>query len=149
VRLYLVVVEGPWQEPMVLLTTEHPGRSRRSVWRLVESYFDRWRVEESIRFVKQSHQLEDIRLLRYDRLRAMVTLVLAAAYFAAVYLGKRAKLRLLAHHALRSAGRIYGVSEFRFYAVTDDIQQLLCGSQRGLGPPVLQPGTQFLLLPFG
>ena len=79
----------------------------------------------------------------------MVTPVLAAAYFAAVYLGKRAKLRPLARHVLRSARRIYGVNEFRFYAVADGIKQLLYGSNRGLGPPVLQPGAQFLLLPFG
>jgi hypothetical protein len=79
----------------------------------------------------------------------MVTLALTAAFLAAVYLGKRAKLRLLAQHVLRSARRIYGVSEFRFYAVADGIKQLLYGSNRGLGPPVLQPGAQFLLFPFG
>lgn len=146
--LYLVVVEGPWPEPILLLTTEKPGRSRRSVWRLVEGYFARWRVEESIRFVKQSYRLEDIRLLRYDRLRAMVTLVVAVAYFAAVYLGRRTRLRLLTQHILRSAKRIYGVPEFRFYAVADGIKQLLFSSQRGLGPPILRPGSQFLLLPF-
>jgi hypothetical protein len=48
----------------VLPTTEKPGRSRQAVWRFVESYFDRWRVEESIRLAKQSYQLEDIRFLR-------------------------------------------------------------------------------------
>jgi hypothetical protein len=46
VPLYLVVIEGPWPQPILLLTTEKPGRSRRSVWRLVEGYFARWRVEE-------------------------------------------------------------------------------------------------------
>lgn len=147
-RLYLVVLEGPWAQPLVLLTSERPGRSRRSVWRLVESYFTRWRVEEAIRFVKQSYRLEDIRLLRYERLRTMVTLVLAAAYFAAVFLGKRTKLRLLTQHVLRSAKRIYGVPEFRFYAIADGIKQLLFSSHRGLGPPTIQPASQFLLLPF-
>lgn len=149
IPLHLIVIEGPWQTPLVLLTTEHPGRSRRSHWRLVESYFARWRVEEAIRFVKQSYQLEDIRLLRYDRLRTMVTLVIGVAYFAAVFLGKRTKLRLLAQHVLRSAKRIYGVPEFRFYAVADGIKHLLFSSQRGLAPPLLRPGDQFLLLPFG
>lgn len=51
----------------MLLTTEK--RSHRSHWHIVESYLARWRVGESIRFVKQSYQLEDIRLLRYDRFR--------------------------------------------------------------------------------
>lgn len=78
----------------------------------------------------------------------MVTLVVAVAYFAAVYLGRRIRLRLLSQHILRSAKRIYGVPEFRFYAVADGIKQLLYSSQRGLGPPLLRPGDQFLLLPF-
>lgn len=146
--LYLLVIEGFGARPLILLTTERPGRSKRSVWRLVESYLTRWRVEEAIRFVKQSYQLEDIRLLRYERLRTMVTLVLAAAYFAAVYLGKKVKLRLLQEHILRAAKRIYGIPEFRFYAVADGIKQLLYSSQRGLGPPLLRPGSQFLFLPF-
>jgi hypothetical protein len=139
VPLYLVVVEGPWQKPLVLLTTENPGRSRRSHWRLVESYFARWRVEESIRFVKQSYQLEDIRLLRYDRLRAMVTLVLVAAYFAAVYLGKRTKLRLLHQHVLRCSKRIFGVPEFRFCTVTDGISS---SSTAPTGASVLRSSSQ-------
>lgn len=147
--LYLVVIEGPWQKPLLLLTTEKPGRSRCSLWRLVDSYLTRWRVEEAIRFVKQSYQLEDIRLLRYDRLRAMVTLVMAVAYFAAVYLGKHAKLRLLAQHILRSAQRIYGIPEFRFYAIADGIKQLLFSSPRGIGPPIARPDTQLELLALG
>jgi hypothetical protein len=149
VALTLVVVEGPWSKPLVLLTTLRPGRSRRSHWRLVETYLARWRVEEAIRFVKQSYQLEDIRLLRYERLRTMVTLVTAVAFFTAVVLGKRAKLRLLAEHLLRSAQRIYGVPEFRYYALADGIKQLLYSSQRRPSPLLLRPGDQLLLLPFG
>jgi hypothetical protein len=149
VALSLVVVEGPWATPLVLLTTLRPGRSRRSLWHLVEAYLARWRVEEAIRFVKQSYRLEDIRLLRYERLRTMITLVTAVAFFTAVVLGKRARLRLLAEHLLRSAQRIYGIPEFRYYALADGIKQLLYSSQRGPSPPILRPGDQFLLLPFG
>ena len=75
-RLMLVVVEGFGQRPLMLLTTLPVRRSYKSVWRVVESYLARWRVEETIRFIKQSYQLEDIRLLLYERLRTMVTLVM-------------------------------------------------------------------------
>jgi RHS repeat-associated protein len=44
---------------------------------------------------KQSYNLEDIRLLTYRQLCNMITLVLAASYFAAVYLGDRLKLAVL------------------------------------------------------
>ena len=46
---------------MMLLTSLRVTRSRKSLWRVVESYLSRWRVEETIRFIKQSYQLEDIR----------------------------------------------------------------------------------------
>lgn len=48
-------------------------------------------------------------------------LVLATAYFASVYLDKRAKLVILVQHIERAAKRIYGVPEFRFYAIADGI----------------------------
>ena len=98
-------------------------RSRKSLWRVVESYLTRWRVEETIRFVKQSYQLEDIRLLSYERLRSMATLVMAAAYFACVHLGETVKLTILLQHIYKAAKRIYGVPEFRFYAIADGIKK--------------------------
>ncbi|MCP4203598.1 MAG: transposase [bacterium] len=145
--LMLVVVEGFGQRPLMLLTTLPVRRSRKSVWRVVESYLARWRVEETIRFIKQSYQLEDIRLLLYERLRTMVTLVMAVAYFAAVHLGKQAKLAVFAQHLLRAAQRIYGVPEFRLYALADGIKQVLFSSRRGIGPPPPLPEPGILLLP--
>lgn len=146
-RLTLVVVEGFGQRPLMLLTTLTVRRSYKSVWRVVESYLARWRVEETIRFIKQSYQLEDIRLLRYERLRTMATLVMAVAYFAAVHLGKQAKLAVFAQHLLTAAQRIYGVPEFRLYALADGIRQVLYSSRRGIGPPPPSPDPGILLLP--
>ena len=79
--LYLVVVDGLGPKPLILLTNRKVTRSRKS----------RWRVEETIRFIKQSYQLEDIRLLKYERLRNLVILVLATAYFASVFALRRRK----------------------------------------------------------
>ena len=61
------------------------------------------RIGNEIRFIKQSYQLEDIRLLEYERLRNLVMLVLATAYFASVHLGKRAKLGILIQHVQQAA----------------------------------------------
>ncbi len=55
----------------------------------------RWRIEETIRFMKQSYQLEDVRLLRYTRLQNLMVLLTAVLYFTAVDLGIRIKLRVL------------------------------------------------------
>ena len=62
-------------------------------------------------------------------------LVRVAAYFASVYLDKRTKMVILASHIQRAAKRIYGVPEFRFYAIADGIKQLSIGRNTGVGPP--------------
>lgn len=149
-RLSLVVIDGFGKEPLMLLTTREIGRSRKRLWSVVESYLARWRVEETIRFIKQSYGLEDIRLLTYERLRTMAALVMAAAYFACVFLGRRAKLRILVHNIYRVARRIYGVPEFRFYAIADGIKELLF-ARPGLPRTPLEriPEAQISLLPQG
>ena len=132
---------GGWAgtEPAVLLTNRKVTGSRKSLWRVVESYLIRWRVEETIRFIKQSYGLEDIRLLKYEGLRDLVMVVQATAYFACVYLGKRAKLVILVQHIARAAKRIHRIPEFRFYAIADGIKQLMFGRNEGIGPPRADP----------
>jgi hypothetical protein len=103
--LYLVVVKGF-------------AGSRKDLWRMVESYLMGWRIEETIRFIKQSYELEDIRLLTYVRLQNMMALMMAVAYFTMAYLGLKTKLRVLMRHALKAAKRVFGLPEFRFYALS-------------------------------
>ncbi len=43
--------------------------------------------EGTIRYVKQAYELEDVRLLSFGRLKAMVSIALAVAYFAMAWLG--------------------------------------------------------------
>ena len=132
--LTLVVVDGLGRNPLMLLTNRKVTRSRKS----------QWRVEETIRFIKQSYRLEDIRVLKYERLRNLAMLVLVTAYFASVYLGKRAKLAILVRHIERAAKRICGVPEFRSYAIADGIKRLLFGRTTGIGPARSNPRTNLL-----
>lgn len=130
--LSMVVVRGFGQEPMMLLTNIKLTKSRKVLWSIIESYMSRWRIEETIRFMKQSYNLEDIRLLTYRRLQNMMALVLAVTYFTMVYLGIKMKLRVLAKHVLKAARRLFGVPDFRFYALADGIRELLFGRKKGL-----------------
>lgn len=98
----------------------------------MESYITRWRIEETIRFIKQSYNLEDIRLLTYKRLQNMKALVLAVSYFTMVYLGTKTKLRVMARHVLKTARRLFVIPDFRFYALADGILELLFDRQNGL-----------------
>lgn len=111
--LWLVVVKGFGRKPLLLLTTEPMRRNRKVLWWIVEAYITRWRVEETIRFIKQSYDIEDIRVLTYDRLKNMAVLVLAASYFAAIWLGTATRLNILAMHTMnaakRSAYRIFDI----------------------------------------
>lgn len=144
VPLYLVVVKGFGREPLMLLTNLPLKRNRASLWGVVSAYLTRWRIEETIRFAKQSYQVEDIRVLTYDRLRNMVTLVSAAMFFAAQVLGAKVKLRILAAHVLKASKRLFGIPDFRYYAIADGIKEILTRSPARLttyprpDPPHLQ-----------
>lgn len=124
-QLYMVVVKGFGEKPLMLLTTREVVKSRRSLWFVVEGYISRWLVEDAIRFIKQSYKLEDIRVLSYQRLKNMMALVLAAVYFSAAWLGESVKLAVLTAHAIKASKRFFGVTEFHYYALADGISALL------------------------
>ena len=82
-------------------------------------------VEETIRFIKQSYYLEDIRVLDYDRLKNLVALVATAAYFAAVWLGGGLLLTVLRRMVTIRSKRFFGVPAFHYYALADGIRTIL------------------------
>jgi hypothetical protein len=149
--LSLVVVRGLGEEPLMLLTNVELKKTRKSLWWAVQSYLTRWTIEETFRFIKQSYQLEDIRLLTYVRLQNMMAFVQAAAYFTMVYLNLRMKLRVLTGHVLHAARRVFGIPDFRFYALADGIKAYLFGQRRGLSGcfsgPDPESGQQWLFSP--
>jgi hypothetical protein len=123
-QLYLVAIRGFGEEPLMILTNVEIKKSRSSLLSIVLSYMKRWQIEETIRFAKQSYTLEDIRLLSYNRLRNMMVLVTAAMYFAAVWLGSRLRLKILLYHALKAAKRLFGIPNFRYYAIADGVKEI-------------------------
>jgi hypothetical protein len=135
--LRMVVVKGFGERPMLLLTTLAGTTSRKSLWQVVEGYLTRWRVEDAIRFVKQSYNLEDIRVLTYRRLKNMVALLLAVIYFNCVWLAGRLRCEILTTNITHAAKRIYGVAEFLHYAVADGLGRLFTrhGKWYGYKPP--------------
>jgi hypothetical protein len=132
VPLWVVVVKGFGQKPLMLLTTQTMRRNREVIWWVVSAYLTRWRVEDTIRFIKQSYNLEDIRVMTYQRLKNMAALVLASAYFVAAHIGYRPKLEILTLHALKAAKRIFGIPDFRYYAISDGIKAILSRTGQGI-----------------
>ena len=45
--------------------------SFKSQWRIVEGYLSRWRIEETIWFIKQEYGFENIRVHSYNAIRDM------------------------------------------------------------------------------
>ena len=134
IELHLVVVKWPGGEkPMMLLTTLNAVRTRKALWEVVQGYLTRWRVEDTIRFIKQSYRLEHMRLLDYQRLKNMASLVVAVAYFAAAWLGKKVKLETLAKHVAKVSRNMFEVPEFFYYAIADGLRWLFVrhGKWRG------------------
>ena len=135
--LFIVVVKGFGRDPMMLLTTEKMEKKRQCVWWIIQAYLTRWSIEETIRFVKQSYELEDIRVLTYERLRNMMGLVLAASFFATVYLGFRTKMQILVAHVMKASKRIFGIPDFRYYAIADGLRELLNRYNRAILKPLV------------
>lgn len=133
--LFLLVIRGFGQKPLMVLTTLPLSKNRSTLWWVVEAYLTRWRIEETLRFAKQTYQIEDVRVIGYQSLRNMMALVLVAMHFAMAYLGTRAKLAVLRHYALRAAKRLFGIPDFWYYAIADGIQEILARtSRRPFGP---------------
>lgn len=125
-RLYLVVVKGFGIKPMMLLTSCQVNRKKKEgIWRIVEYYLARWRCDESYRYIKQSYNLEDIRVRSYISIRNIVVLVLAVSYFAAVYLGQNIKLKMMVERIFLVSKRFFGIPSFFNYAIADGIFNLL------------------------
>jgi hypothetical protein len=119
--LNMVVVQGISNKPMMLLTTLPINPGEKDLWYIIQAYMKRWSIEETIRFIKQTYDLENIRVLRYTRLQNMVALLLAVFYFISVILDQTQKLNIMAGHILKSARRVFGIPDFKYYALGDGL----------------------------
>ena len=131
--LHMVVVKGFGQKPMMLLTTLAQNTSRDALWLVVEGYITRWRIEDTIRHVKQSYGLEDIRLFKYDKIKAMASVLLATIYFSMTWIGNTQKHEVIAQSIARMSFRIHGVPDFHFYAIADGTSDILKRGRRWRG----------------
>jgi hypothetical protein len=145
-RLWMLVVKGFGQEPLMILTTEELRASRRSLWWAVEAYLTRWRIEETLRFAKQAYALEDVRALRYQSLKNLMALALLAMYFTMAWLGAKEKLAVLCHHALAAGKRLFGIPDFRYYALADGLSEILSRRSKPVFPEESPPVSSVLQL---
>ena len=131
--LSLLVIHGFGAEPLMLLTTEPLRASFKCLWHWVQAYLKRWSVEETIRYVKHCYDLENVRVLNYQGLQNLMPLAPAVMFFAACILDHDQRLRVMAHYVEKAAKRLFGVPDFKYYALADGLSSLFT---RHPGPPV-------------
>ena len=73
-------------------------------------------------------------MLKYVRLRNMMALLLAVFYFLAVVLDTNQKLRIMTGHLLKQAKRVFGIPDFKYYALGDGISALFRRSPGKIEP---------------
>ena len=122
--LTMVVIKGFSDKPMMLLTSLKITSKEKDLWFIISSYLKRWSIEETIRFIKQTYDLENIRVLRYVRLKNMMALLLAVFYFVAIILDQSQKLSIMAGHVLKWAKRVFGIPDFKYYALGDGLSNI-------------------------
>lgn len=131
--LFLVVVKGFGQKPMMLLTHYSVNtKLKESIWRIVEIYLTRWKCDESFRYIKQCYNLEDIRVRRYTSIRNTIALILAVSYFAAVYLKDNLRLKVMVERIYLVSKRFFVVPTFFNYAIADGLYNLLFPDKAGI-----------------
>ncbi|MBK5273120.1 MAG: hypothetical protein JJE22_19135 [Bacteroidia bacterium] len=123
---YAVIVKGFGQHPMVLITNlKVNSKESKAIYNIIEVYLTRWKCDECYRYIKQSYNLEDVRVRSYTAIRNTVAMVHAIAYFTSVYMGLSLKMKVAVQKIFILSKRFFGVPTFFQYAMADGIFELL------------------------
>jgi hypothetical protein len=130
---YAVVIRGFGEHPMILLTNKKVNtKDPKAVYKIVEIYLTRWKCDECYRYIKQSYNLEDVRVRSYTAIRNVTVLVHAIAYFASIYIGINLKLKVMVQKIFILSKRFFGIPSFFNYAMADGIFELLKKTKTGI-----------------
>ena len=130
---YAVLIKGFGQHPMVLIANlEVNIKESKAIYYIVEVYLTRWKCDECYRYIKQSYNLEDVRVRSYTAIRNTVAMVHAIAYFTSVYMGLSLKLKVAVQKIFILSKRFFGVPSFFQYAMADGIFELLKKARTGI-----------------
>jgi hypothetical protein len=125
----LVLVKAASKGIMTLyLLTNLENITRESMVTVVESYLARWKIEEFIRFVKQSYKAEGFRVRDLGRIKNLHTILFLAVIVLSRVMDQKSKFSesrsILETHA-RRAFPIPQKMKFFFYMFADGLAHLL------------------------
>lgn len=128
----IVIKSGLFQEPMYLLTNV-PVESNQAAYRVYAKYLKRWGIETMYRLMKEKFNLEDMRVLKYKRMRNLFALMMASLYLVSkiVYTVGN-KTEFLQRQLIRKAKRLRKDGTFLYYSIIDGLKQTVARLQRKL-----------------
>ena len=139
--LTMVVVRGFGEKPLVLLTNV-----QASPLKIMQNYLARWKVEETIRFMKQTYDLENVRLLTYQRLQNLFALVMGAVAFGMSYLSLQLKLQAMFTKVIQAGKALFETPDFHYYVLAQGLRNVFQRHPKPLYKPIHPPNPHQLSL---
>ena len=110
-RVHTIILAKRPGRAVIALLSNHIAIDIEDAERLLGAYRQRWCIEESIRFLKQSFDLEDIRLLRYKALQNMMVFVMLSYGFLRLNQKKLLEMNTVKHFSEPPRFNMYRVME--------------------------------------
>jgi len=128
--LNLVVCNGLGKEPLMLLTSLASDDPRLCVT-VTKVYLLRWRIEEYYRFKKQGFGFEKILLRTLKSIRTLDLLLTVAIGYMGI-LSEKIEESIEVLEIVEASKRLYGLSKFTFYAISDGLAEIFSKSYVGI-----------------
>ena len=131
VPLNLVICCGLGKEPLLLLTNLESTDKRLCVT-ITKVYLMRWRIEEYYKFKKQGFGFEKFLVRSLQSIRNLDLLLSIAIGYIGI-LSERIKDSVMVMETITVSKRLYGLSKFTFYAISDGLAEVFSKTYTGIG----------------
>jgi hypothetical protein len=128
--LNLVICRGFGKEPLMLLTSLDNDDPRLGVT-ITKVYLMRWRIEEYYRFKKQGFGFEKFLVRSLDSIRNLDMLLSVAIGYIGI-LSEKVNDNVEVMMIIQAAKRLYRLSKFTFYAISDGLAEIFSKSYFGI-----------------
>jgi hypothetical protein len=121
----IVVKSSLFPEPLYLLTNI-PVETYKAAYKIYAKYLKRWGIELLYRVMKDKFQIEDIRVLKYQRMRNVFSLMMAALFLISklVYtIGNNTQW--IKKKILKEAKRLRSDGSFLYYSIMDGLLAMI------------------------
>ena len=135
--LNLVICNGLGKEPLILLTNLESDDKRLCV-AITKVYLMRWRIEEYYKFKKQGFGFEKFLVRSLKSIRNLdLLLTIAIGYIGT--LSEKIDESIEVLEIIEASKRLYGLSKFTFYAISDGLYEIFCKTRSGISSFFIKP----------